>query len=148
MYGKLMTLRDELVVRYFELAADVPQKEITKLKSELSPRDLKARLAIEIVTLYHGAKKAKEAEKEFVRVFHKKQLPSKIQKVKASHQAPCPLYKAVAELFSISRAEARRVIKQGGVKIDGMVQKDPSLVLKLESRMIIQVGKRRILQIM
>ncbi|MCH7828780.1 tyrosine--tRNA ligase [Patescibacteria group bacterium] len=148
MYGKLMTLRDELVSQYFELAADVSQKEITKLKKRLSPRDFKARLAKEIVALYHGVKKAQGAEKEFVRVFQKKQLPLRIQKAKISRQGPLPLYKATAELFSISGSEARRVIEQGGVKIDGMVQRDPSLVLKPRSGMIIQLGKRRTFQIM
>jgi len=148
MYGRLMTLQDELVEQYFELATDVEQKETTRLKKRLSPRDFKARLAKEIVTLYHGAKKAEEAEKEFVRVFQKKQLPFRIQKTKASRQGPLSLYKAVAELFSVSRSEARRVIEQGGVKIDGTLQKDPSLVLKLRSGMVIQVGKRRTLQIM
>jgi len=148
MYGKLMTLRDELVPQYFELCTDVSEKEAGQLKKKLSPRDFKAYLAKEIVTLYHGAKKAEAAEKEFVRVFREKQLPSHIQKTKASHATPLPLYKAIAELFSVSGSEARRVIEQGGVKIDGIVQKDPSLVLELRSGMVIQVGKKRTLQIM
>jgi len=147
MYGKLMTIQDELVPQYFELCTDVPEIEVVKLKKELSPRDFKACLSREIVALYHGAKKAKVAEKEFVRVFQKKQLPSHIQKIKTSHLAPLPLYKAVANLFSISGSAARRVIEQGGVKVDGATQKNPSLVLKLRSGMIIQVGKRRTLQI-
>ena len=147
MYGKLMTLRDEFVGQYFELAADVPKKEVKDLERKLSPRDFKAQLAKEIVTLYHGVKKAEQAEKEFVRVFQKKQLPSRIQKAKVSRQGPLSLYKVIAELFAISRSEARRVIEQGGVKIDGTLQKDPSLVLKLRPGMVIQVGKRRTLQI-
>ena len=147
MYGKLMALRDELVAQYFELLTNVPKEEIQKFKRKLSPRDFKARLAREIVTLYHGAKKAQGAEKEFVRVFQKKHLPSRIQRVKTSHASPLPLYKAVAELFSVSGLEARRTIEQGGVKIDGIVQKDPRLVLKLRSGMVIRVGKRRTLQI-
>lgn len=147
MYGKLMTLRDEFVGQYFELAADVPKKEVKDLERKLSPRDFKAQLAKEIVTLYHGVKKAEQAEKEFVRVFQKKQLPSRIQKAKVSRQGPLSLYKVIAELFAISRSEARRVIEQGGVKIDGTLQKDPSLVLKLRPGMVVQIGKRRTLQI-
>ena len=147
MYGKLMTLRDEFVGQYFELAADVPKKEVKHLERKLSPRDFKAQLAKEIVTLYHGVKKAEQAEKEFVRVFQKKQLPSRIQKAKVSRQGPLSLYKVIAELFAISRSEARRVIEQGGVKIDGTLQKDPSLVLKLRPGMVVQIGKRRTLQI-
>ncbi|MDA1337611.1 MAG: tyrosine--tRNA ligase [bacterium] len=148
MYGKIMTLRDELVEQYFELATDVEQKEIIRLKKEFSPRDLKARLAREIVTIYHTEAKAQQAEKEFVRIFQKKQLPSHIKKAKSSHPGPLPLYKAIGELFSVSGAEAKRVIEQGGVKIDGAVKKDPGLVFQLRSGMIVQVGKRRVLQIM
>ena len=148
MYGKLMTLRDELVEQYFELCTDLSAKEVQGMKKSLSLRDFKARLAREITALYHGAKKAKEAEQEFIRVFQKKQLPSRIQKAKMKYPAPLPLYKAIAELFSVSGAGARRVIEQGGVRIDGVTQKNPSMVLKLRAGMVIQVGKRRTLQIM
>ena len=147
IYGKLMTLRDSLVSQYFELCTDISSKEVESLKKKLSPRDLKARLAREVTALYHTETKARTAEKEFVRVFQKKQLPSRIQKAKVRSKASRPLYKAVAELFSVSGAEARRVIEQGGVKIDSVVQKDPNLIFKLRSGTIIQIGKRRILQI-
>ena len=147
MYGKLMTLRDELVDEYFKLATNVTKKEVASLKREHSPRDFKAALAKEIVVLYHGEAKAKEAQEEFIRVFQKKQLPSKIKKVKKSDQGPHPLYEIIGELFAISRSEAKRVIKQGGVKIDSVIQKDPGLILKLRPKMVIQIGKRRTLQI-
>ena len=147
MYGKLMTLRDELVDEYFELATNVTKKEVAILKRGHSPRDFKAALAKEIVSLYHGETKAKEAQKEFVRVFQEKQPPSKIKKVKGSNQKEVPLYEAIAALFAISRSEARRVIQQGGVKIDSVIQKDPSLIFKVRSKMIIQLGKRRTVQI-
>ena len=147
MYGELMTLRDELVLQYFALCTDIPEREIKQLKRKLSPRDFKARLAREITALYHTEAKAQAAEKEFVRVFQKKQLPSRIQKVKAKHKTPLSLYKTIAELFSVSGSEARRVIEQGGVRIDGVIQKNPSLVLKLRSKMVLQIGKRRTLQI-
>ena len=147
MYGKLMTLRDELVAQYFELATDVPKKEVLLFKRKLSPRDFKARLAREITAFYHTKAKAQAAQKEFVKVFQKKQLPSHIQKAKVRSKASRPLYKAVAEMFFVSGAEARRVIEQGGVKIDSVVQKDPNLIFKLRSGTIIQIGKRRILKI-
>ncbi|MCH8048606.1 hypothetical protein IIC44_00720 [Patescibacteria group bacterium] len=142
-----MTLKDELVHQYFELCTDIVKKEIEKLQKKLSPKDFKAKLAKQIVVLYHGQKQADEAEKEFVRVFQKKQLPSKIKKVKRGDQGPRPLYEIIGELFAISRSEAKRVIKQGGVKIDSVIQKDPGLILKLRPKMVIQIGKRRTLQI-
>ena len=147
MYGKLMTLRDELVDEYFELATNITKKEVASLKKEHSLRDFKAALAKEIVALYHGETKAKYAQKEFIRVFQEKQLPLKIKKVKRSNQKEAILYETIAALFTISKSEARRVIQQGGVKIDSVIQKDPSLILKLRAKMIIQVGKRRTLEI-
>ena len=147
MYGKLMTLRDELVDEYFELATNITKKEVASLKKEHSLRDFKAALAKEIVALYHGETKAKYAQKEFIGVFQEKQLPSKIKKVKRSNQKEATLYEIIAALFIISKSEARRVIQQGGVKIDSVIQKDPSLILKLRAKMIIQVGKRRTLEI-
>jgi len=153
MYGKIMSWPDKLIELGFELLTNISKKEIEKVTKQikskkLNPREAKAWLAREIVGVCHTRKAASLAEKEFVRVFQKKQLPSHIQKIKVSRQKPSPLYKVIAELFSVSGLEAQRVIRQGGVKIDGMVQKDPRLALKLRSGMIIQVGKRRTLQIM
>lgn len=148
MYGKIMTLRDELTEQYFELATDVEQKEIKRLKKKLSPKDFKAHLARETVALYHTEAKAKSAQEEFIKVFEQKQLPSKIEKVRGASKTTQPLYEVIAGLFAISRSEARRVIGQGGVKIDGAIQKNPSLQVKLRSGMVIQVGKRRTLEIM
>jgi len=148
MYGKLMTLQDSLVSQYFALCTDIPAKEVEILKKKLSLRNLKARLAQEITSLYHGAKKAEQAEKEFVRVFKEKQLPSNIKKIEfVSSFHEMPLYQIIRTLFSISGLEARRVIEQGGVKIDGVVQKNPSMISKLRRGTIIQVGKRRTLQV-
>ena len=128
MYGKLMTRRGSLVSQYVALCTGSSSKEVESLNKKLSPRDLKARLAREVTALYHTETKARAAEKEFVRVFQKKQLPSRIQKAKVRSKASRPLYKAVAELFPVSGAEARRAIEQGGVKIDSVVQKDPNLI--------------------
>jgi len=153
MYGKIMAWPDELIGLGFELLTNIPKEEIEKItrqikSKKLNPREAKARLAREIVAICHNPKAASLAEKEFVRVFQKKQLPSRIQKIKARRQTPLPLYKTIAELFSVSGAEAQRVIEQGGVKIEGVVQKDPRLIFKPRSGMVIQVGKRRTLQIM
>lgn len=146
MYGKLMTLRDELMPQYFELCTDIPKKEAERLKKKLSARDLKARLAREIVALYHGAKKAEAAEKEFIRVFQKGQLPSSMQRVRglAGKQALVDIL--VKTKLVLSKSQARRLIKQGGVKIDGVQQKEGSSP-ELRSGSVIQVGKRRFVRV-
>ena len=147
-----MALPDEVVFACLRLCTRVPLKKIQEMEKDIKigklySRDAKSFLARENVEMYHGAKQAKEAQEEFVRVFQKKQLPSKIKKVKKSDQDPRPLYEIIGELFAISRSEAKRVIKQGGVKIDSVIQKDPGLILKLRPKMVIQIGKRRTLQI-
>jgi len=148
MYGKLMTLRDELVPQYFELCTDILDKEVGQLKKKLSRRDLKAKLAREIVGLYHGTKQAEAAEKEFVRVFQKKKRPSHIpeMRIKKGIMGLVDII-VVPQLGISSKAQARRLIEQGGVKIDGEVQKDPKAEVRLRSGAVIQIGKRRFAKI-
>ncbi len=152
MYGKIMSIPDSLITKYFSLLTDVPDKEIEKMKKDLkksrvNPRDLKARLAREIVTLYHTKKQALKAEKEFERIFKKKKKPTKVKsyKLKAkSWLVPDLLLKL--KLVS-SKSEARRLITQGGVKIDDKVIKDWKKKIQVKKDTIIQVGKRKFARI-
>lgn len=147
MYGKLMTLRDELVPQYFELCSDVVEKEVAVLKKKLSPRDFKARLAKEVVTLYHGAKKARVAEQEFISIFQKKQQPSYMKEVEGL-RGEMPLVDILVKaMLASSKSEARRLIQQGGVRIDGNVQKKENSSVELRARSVIQVGKRRFIRV-
>ena len=83
MYGKVMSIPDNVMENYFELATDVPMDEVRALiKSDMNPRDIKRRLAREIVALYHGAKAAEEADDYFVRTFSQRQQPAEAQEVK------------------------------------------------------------------
>ena len=87
MYGKVMSLKDDLIVHYFELCTEVSLSEIKKMEKELklrkiNPRDLKIKLAKEIVAIYHGKIEAKKAEKEFSRIFSERRLPTRIPEVK------------------------------------------------------------------
>lgn len=147
MYGKLMTLRDELVPSYFELCTDVSLVEVKKLGKALSPRDFKARLAREIVAMYHSKKDAAKAEREFIRVFREKEQPSEVPGVRFKEKK-LPLLELLlkAKLVS-SKSEARRVILQGGVKVDGTVQKSWDISIALRKGILIQVGKRRFVRI-
>lgn len=147
MYGKLMTLRDELMPQYFELCTDLAENEVKALRQKLSPRDLKARLASEIVVLYHGAKKAEAAQKEFDRVFREKLQPTAMEEIKGL-RGSLPLTDALVRSRLVSsKSEARRLISQGGVRVDGKVQKKENALLQARSGTVIQVGKRRFIRL-
>lgn len=152
MYGKLMSLRDELILPYFELCTELPFSEIKEMqkklkKGGLNPRDAKARLAREIVQLYHTEKKALEAEKEFKKVFKQKGLPQGIP-VLFIKEKELPIVDVLikAKLAS-SKTEAKRLILQKGVRIDGKRELDWQKVLHLKRGMIVQVGRRRFVKI-
>jgi len=140
MFGKIMSIKDELIDQYHELCTD--KKRVTA-----DPRKAKLELAKTIVEMYHGATAAKEAEKEFVRVVSKKQTPSKI----TSYQLPITKLSLVDLLMKTkmasSKSEARRLIEQGGVKIDGGKQSDSNKIINLEKEILLQVGKTRYLRV-
>lgn len=145
MYGKLMTLNDNLVVQYFELCTNISAIEVIKLKKELSPRDFKARLAKEIVVLYHGSKKAESAEKEFVQVFQKKELPSEILETMIKLPARDIVYILIETHMASSKSQAWRLVKQGGVRFNGEIIKDPRQIIINSG--VLQVGKRHVARI-
>lgn len=147
MYGKLMSLRDDLVFEYFEMCTDVPMDEIKRMQKKLSPRDFKAKLAKETVSMYHGKKAAKEAEREFVQVFREKKQPKFITRVIIKKKKLTLVDLLRAGDLASSRSEARRLVEQGGVKIDGILQMDPNRGISLKKGMVLQVGKRRFAKI-
>jgi len=152
MFGKIMSLRDNLIPSYFELCTNVSLKEIGKIKKDLkskkiNPRDLKARLAQEIVTIYHGKIKAQKAKKEFERIFKQKRLPTKIPVIKIKQKSLNILDLLVKTKMADSKAQAKRLIAQNGVKINNIVQKDWRKKIILKKRIIIQKGKRKFIKI-
>jgi tyrosyl-tRNA synthetase len=152
MYGKVMSIPDDLIIPYFELATTVPQAAIDALTTELAsiltnPRDLKMQLAREIVTLYHGLTKAADAEAQFVAQFQKGELPEDIQEKKMDKSYKTAILALMDTGLVSSNAEARRLIEQGGVRIDGKAIDDPLASLKLQQGNIIQVGKRRFVKV-
>jgi len=144
MYGKLMTLRDELIEQYFELCTDVAAVKVKALQKKLSPRDFKASLAIEIVTLYHSKSAAASAEREFTRVFREKRHPSAMPQVKLARKTALIEVLVQTKLAS-SKSEAKRLIAQGGVRVNGTVQTSPTI--KIAKGAVLQVGKRRFVKI-
>ncbi len=151
-YGKIMSIPDGLIIYYFELLTDVLLKEIKKIEKDiktgkLNPKDAKVRLAKEIVAMYHSKAAAEKAEKEFNRVFAQKKMPSEIKGVKLKVKKINILDLLVITKLTLSKAEAKRIILQRGVKIDNKVQRDWQEVIDLEQGMIIQKGKRRFVRV-
>ncbi len=148
MYGRLLSMPDNLIPLYMECCTDIPMTEVKACEQALkagkeNPKVLKMRLAREIVTMYHSKDAAAHAEAEFENVFKNKGLPEDIQEFKASKGML--LIDALAESKIVaSKSEARRLIEQGGIKIDDK----PVTAVDAKAGMgIVRVGKRKFLKI-
>ncbi|GBF32784.1 tyrosyl-tRNA synthetase [Desulfocucumis palustris] len=157
MYGKTMSLPDELMIRYFELVTPVLLEEVRSidegLKSgALHPRDVKMRLAREIVAFYHDQEAALAAEEEFKRIFQQHELPDEIPTfnvgpdIMEEGSVWMPRLLHITGLAS-STSEARRLIQQGAVKVDGEKVDDPAVNLTVKDGMIIKAGKRKFVKL-
>jgi len=151
MYGKSMSISDEMIEKYFILAADADTKTVSRVKKQLSdssqnPRDIKRELARAIVQLYHGKNAAKEAEQYFDRVIVNKDAPDEMDQVELSIDTQ--LIEVVTnEGLTSSKGEARRLIKQGAIRVDDEKITDESHILLKGKEVVIKVGKRRFVKI-
>lgn len=153
MFGKTMSLPDELMIRYFELVTKVSVQEVRGLETllregKIHPRDLKMRLAREIVGIYHGPEEADKAQAEFVRMFQQKEAPDEMPEVYVGElRLPDGRIELVTLLvstgFAASRGEARRLIEQGGVRLRDEKVSDPLAAVDVASGDILKVGKRK-----
>ena len=145
MYGKVMSLVDSVVVEYFRLVTDVLDAELDAMEramrtAQANPRDLKMRLAREIVTQFHGAAAARTAEAEFVKVFQKRELPTDMPTF-ALKQETSIIDLMVAAKLVPSRSEARRLVTQGGVRLDdATVDKIDAIIPARDA--VLRVGRR------
>jgi len=147
MFGKIMAQPDENLPQLFADCTYISMNEVNKIKnslkdSEVNPRDVKLRLAFEIVKIYHGEKKAQEAKEYFEKVFSRKETPDEIQEIKIKEGENIVDF-IVRSGMAESKSDARRKIEQGGVKIGGEIVKDPGLIISsnFEGK-IVKVGKR------
>ena len=153
MFGKIMSISDELMWRWFELLSFMPENEISILKKEVengaNPRDIKFILAEELVDRFHEKGKGSNCKQKFLERFQKGAMPSDIKKVNIDIENETilltNLLKAVE--MTTSTSEAMRLIKQGGVKIDSEKVSDIKLEIKKGSEAVYQVGKRKFLHI-
>lgn len=150
-FGKIMSIPDSLIINYFKLITNVPLSEINEIEKEMkrgaNPRGFKARLAREVVAIYHDKKFAIEAEKEFDKIFKEKKQPSEIPVVKLKNKN----YKLIDLLVEVkiakSKTEARRMIEQGGIKLDEKVKKDWQEKIEIKNGMVVQAGKRKFIKL-
>jgi len=145
MFGKVMSIPDELMANYYTLLTSVPESEITALcnSSKTHPKEAKVRLGKTIVEWYWGREAADAAAAEFERVFAQKQLPDDMTEVKMT-AAPVMASKLLLEAGLVeSGGEAKRAIKQGGASIDGQRLSDPNDMITPRTGMVVRVGKRR-----
>ncbi|MDA8234486.1 MAG: tyrosine--tRNA ligase [Clostridia bacterium] len=157
MYGKTMSIADELMVRYFELVTQVPLDEVRAIenglkKGAMHPRDVKMRLGREIVTIYHGPEAAQAAEEEFKNIFQKGELPDEIPDLVINPEDLSEGQIWLAKLLvqgglAASTSEARRLITQGAVKIGEEKISDANYHLTPVHGMVIRAGKRKFAKI-
>ncbi len=145
-FGKVMSIPDSLIEQYFELCTDVGEQAIATMIKEMkagkNPRDYKIKLAKEIVTIYHGVDEAVYAEEQFINQFQKHEMPDEMTGVKLSGNYQLTLL--LTEIGAAgSNSDAKRLIEQGGVKIDGAKILDANAQVSTHSGMVIQVGKRK-----
>ncbi len=152
MYGKIMSLKDNLITHYFELCVGSPLAEIKKMEKMLklkkvNPRDLKAKLAKEIVRIYYGTRAAKKAEQDFNRVFKEKKLPLKIEEIKIKEKELNILVLLLKTKKVASKAEAKRLILQRAIKIDKVLKENWREVVKIKKGSVIKIGKKKFIKI-
>lgn len=148
MYGKVMSLKDELIVRYFELLTDVPEAELEEMSRQLArgavnPMDLKKRLAFDLVRQFHSAEAAREAQERFEREIQRRELPTAIPDVAVPHAGDWPIVDLLLQLsLATSKSDARRLVEQGSVSIDGNKVTEPRATVAVRPGMIVR-GRRR-----
>lgn len=155
MFGKIMSLKDEFIIKYFILTTRVSLQKVEEYKKEISlgknPRDIKAQLAFEIVKMYHGVKEAKKAQEEFDKVFKSRELPSDIQVFETNRKNYFVLDLLFDAKLASSKNVAKRLVEGGGVEIQIGEKKDRVADWKkeigLQDGMIIKVGSRKFVKI-
>jgi len=152
MFGKIMSAPDNLIIPFFELLTAIPRSTVLKYEKELkagrvNPRNVKKRLAIEIVTMYHSRDRATRAAAEFEKIFKKKELPSEVPQVKLADKSLGLLDLLVKTKLASSKSEAKRLVVQKGVKINGRVESDWKKVIEIKEGLVAQAGKRKFIRV-
>jgi tyrosyl-tRNA synthetase len=146
MYGKLMSISDNLIVKYFALLTEISNAELDKIEEELktvNPRDLKMKLAYTITEMYNGKEKADEAQANFIKVVQNKEIPDDIPEQKIDNDITLIDFISSFDT-SLSRGEIKRLASSGAIKINSEKQSNPAFMLtKSMTPVVVQYGKRK-----
>lgn len=150
IFGRVMSMGDDVIITFFRNVTDVPLTELQEMEAALSggsnPRDLKMRLAREIITQFHDAAAARAAESDFVTRFQKREIPQDMPQHAIS--APITIVDLLAEAGLVaSKSEARRLIEGGGVRVNGEKVEGQELQLTPGDEYVVQVGKRKFVRV-
>jgi tyrosyl-tRNA synthetase len=148
MYGKIMSIPDELIAKYMRLITDIEESEIEEYErlmkeGKINPRDVKMRLAREIVTFFYDKEKAKIAEENFVKVFRQKEIPDEMPEIQVEPGEYNIVDLVIKVNSNYSKSEVKRLINQGGVYFDGKRVNDFKQIVKVEKEHILRLGKRK-----
>lgn len=153
IFGRTMSIADTLIYTYFELATNVSNERLREIKAALedgktNPRDLKRELARTLVSMYYDEEAAIKAQKEFDKIFIKKEIPDEIDEFHIEENTEINILDLLLLVnFAPSKGEAKRLVQQGGVSIDGEKLSDVHQNIKIKSGMILKVGKRKFLKL-
>lgn len=152
IFGRTLSIPDNLIYTYYELTADLNLEELAKVKEDLevnnaNPRDIKRNLAKKLVGMYHSEEAAIAAEKEFDKIFINKDIPDEIPEMEISTNSINIVELIVDVNFAPSKSEARRLVKQGGVSIDGKKINDFNEKVSLSGENVLKVGKRKFIKL-
>jgi tyrosyl-tRNA synthetase len=151
MYGKTLSIPDSLMFDFFVLATDVPSAELSDIRKQIAqnPRDTKRRLARELVTMYHSAVAAAAAESEFDRIFIKKDIPDVIDEIGYGVRgSTVNIVQLLVDVkLAASKGEARRLLEQGGVTMNGERIIDAKTEVLFDADKVVKVGKRKFVKI-
>jgi tyrosyl-tRNA synthetase len=150
MFGKLMSISDALIIRYGTLLTDWPESRLAELQQQMqakavNPRDVKSNLALDVVAQYHGPEAAQRAKQEFFKVFSKREQPAEMAQVPiaGAKGGKVDLVAVLVEAgLAKTKNEARRLLSQGGVKLNGKVTKEPLVAPAQADGAVLQVGSR------
>lgn len=145
MFGKVMSVKDELVDKYFKLCTDVSEAELAALPTH--PKERKLRLAEQIVSLYHSAKDAARAKQAWEAQFSRGEMPAEMPTVAIATHAMSIVDLLVTTQLASSKTEARRLVEQGGVRIGEVKKTDTAEVIAIDEGMVVQVGPRKFVKI-
>ncbi|ASN06968.1 tyrosine--tRNA ligase [Virgibacillus necropolis] len=153
IFGKTMSIRDELIGKYFELASNLSIDEVAEImdqlkKETLHPRDAKVRLAFSFVEMLYDNATAETSKEYFLTVFQKNQMPDEIPEVTWEKEATIGIVDLITDLGLLpSKSEARRMIKNGGIRLNQKKVEDPNFSVTIHNGLVLQVGKRKFVRV-